>query len=369
MAEPLPVLLLARELGIGGCERDLTRTAKGLDRTRFLPHIGCFHSGGFRSQELMAAGIPIVCFPVQSLVGGSGISAAIALRQYARNHRIGLIHAFDGPTSIFATPVALSLRVPVVVANVWCRNAIQTRLRYGLRFVDRVADAIMVNSNAVREHLLREEGVAPEKIHLCYNGVETTIFCPEKALRPSAVGTASLVIGSVCALQPEKRLDLLLEAFAKVRPCLPGMKLLVVGSGEMLVSLEALRRRLGLEDVCIFEPAKSDVVDWMRAMDIFVLPSDTESFPNALLEAMACGCAVVGSRVGGVPEIVEEGRSGLLFDAGDLDGLATALAKLIQNAHLRSQLAMAAADRARDCFSLEQSIKCIQSLYKKLTRA
>jgi glycosyltransferase involved in cell wall biosynthesis len=234
MAKTRPVLLLARELGIGGCERDLARTAIGLDRSRFEPHVGCFRPGGFRFQELIAAGIPVNCFPVESLIRVSGVSEAIAVRRYVRRNGIELIHAFDAPTSIFAAPVAKSLRIRVIAANLWFRDKIPPRLHRGLRFIDRIVDTVIVNSNAVREHLIRDENVPAARIHLCYNGVDTVVFYPQRDPR------AGLVVGSVCALRPETRLDLLVEAFTKVRQFTPGMKLLVVGSGEMLPQLKGL---------------------------------------------------------------------------------------------------------------------------------
>ena len=364
--QPFPVLLMARELGIGGCERDLARLACALTGSRYRPHVGCFRTGGLRHEELSAAGVPIVPFPVQSLIGISGIKGAVALRQYLKAHGIRLVHTFDAPTAIFAAPVARLLETPIIVSNLWYRSRIQTRLRYGLRLADRLADAIVVNSKAVQDHLIRDEGVRSGKVRLCYNGVDTKAFHPGATIGPEALPSAPLVIGCVCALRPEKRLNLLLESFAAVRALLPGMKLLIVGSGEMLDALQALRQRLGLEDSCIFEPAAKDVSGWIRAMDIFVLASDTESFPNALLEAMACGCAVVASRVGGIPELVDDGVSGLLFGVEKPEELTGKLSALIRNAPLRQRLGASAAARAREHFSMENSVACVTGIYEEV---
>ena len=97
---PYPILLLARELGIGGCERDLAKLALGLDRTKYIPHAGCFREG-FRAPELREAGIPITLFPVTSFVNASLWKGAWALRTYVRRHGIVLVHGFDVPGSIF----------------------------------------------------------------------------------------------------------------------------------------------------------------------------------------------------------------------------------------------------------------------------
>ncbi len=353
---------MVRELGIGGCERDLTKLAKGLDRARFEPHVGCFHENGLRSQELRAAGIPIVRFPVRSFGSWSALAGARQMGAYLRAHRIGLVHAFDTPTDIFAAPTARAYGVPVITSHLSYRILAPPLHRFLLRITDRLSSAMVVNSKAVRLDL-EQEKISPERIHLCYNGVETEIFYPQAAPRPAILNGASLVIGSVCALRPEKRMDLLLRAFAQVRRRQPGMKLLIVGSGPMQPALEALRRDLTLEQDCILEPAKVEVADWMRAMDIFVLSSSSESFPNALLEAMACGCCAIGSDVGGVGELIEHQRSGLVFQSGDVDGLAESLLQAIDRKSWRQQMGQAAARRAREKFSMEIAVGTMQTIY------
>src|SRR5262249_30034787 len=147
---------------------------------------------------------------------------------------------------------------------------------------------------------------------------------------------SELVIGAVSVLRPEKRLDLLMEAFARVRSTERGIRLLIVGSGESLGQLEEKRRQMDLEKACVLEPAKSDVPNWLHRMDVFVLASNSESFPNALLEAMACGCCVIGSAVGGVPELIRDQENGLLFQSGDVDDLAAKLTTVIRWKDLRT---------------------------------
>lgn len=364
---PKNVLLLVRELTIGGCERDLTKMALGLDRSRFVPHVGCFHPNGHRGDELRAAGIPILKLPVQSFYSLSTITAARLMGRYLREHRIQVVHAYDVPTDIFAVPVAKFYGVPAIVSCQLSFRWMYTPLyQCFLRFTDRFADVVVANSKAVQRHLIEDEHLPPERTNVCYNGVETDVFHPEPRQRQAAVADAPLVIGSVCALRREKRIDLLLEAFAKVRSLRPGIKLLLVGSGAMQAELEHQRRALGLESDCVMEPAKSEVADWMRSMDIFVTCSDSESFPNALLEAMACGCAVVGSNVGGIPELVEDTRSGLIFPPGDAGELAAKLACLIENPEYRQRLAQAAATRAEREFSMEKAVERTQNLWDRL---
>ena len=150
------------------------------------------------------------------------------------------------------------------------------------------------------------------------------------------------MIGTLCALRSEKRIDLLIDAFQRVLEVKADAKLLIVGSGDMLPSLEERCRTLGIAPSCLFQPAVKDAARWMRMMDIFVLTSESESFPNGLLEAMACGCCVVASNVGGVPELVKDGVNGLIFPNRDVAGLSDRLSRVAQDEEMRVALGCAA---------------------------
>jgi glycosyltransferase involved in cell wall biosynthesis len=175
-----------------------------------------------------------------------------------------------------------------------------------------------------------------------------------------------LVIGVVCVLRPEKGLPTLVEAFAAVRNLAPHLRLAIVGSGPVLPQLQSLARDLGVLDACVFEPTTSRVEDWLRNIDIFVLPSLSEALSNSLMEAMACGCCPIASRVGGNPELIEDGVRGLLFPPGDAAGLAAALREVILNPDLRRRMADAAHDFVHANFSRETAARRMEQIYSGL---
>jgi L-malate glycosyltransferase len=367
MSEPWPVLLMVRELGIGGCERDLVKTALYLDRRRFRPHVACFVSEGFRGRELRAAGIPILCLPVRSFKSYTAVQAMFTMRRYVREHGIRLVHAFDIPTDLFGIPAARFSGVPFAIASQLSYRCMYPRMdRWLMAAIDRMADRIVVNSHAVGTELIEERKVPAAKIYVSHNGVETREFYPRPVNRPESLSGATLVIGTVCALREEKRLDVLIRAFARIHKLDAGIRLLVVGSGVELPRLQALAQELGISSTCCFVPATADVVPWMRSIDVFVLSSEHESFPNALLEAMACGCAPVASAVGGVPELVKDRHSGLLFQPGDTDGLARELETLIRDPGFRRTIAANAAEVARNGFAIEHNVSRAEALYASL---
>ena len=365
---PVSILLTVRELDHGGIERDVTKIALTLDQSRFEPHVASYRSGGMRFEELKHAGIPFLHLPVSSLKSASVLSAAIRLWRYIRKHSIRLIHAYD-PTAVFVVPIAKALRVPAVLSStLGYRELLDPRTRRQVRLTDKFVDAVVVNCEAMRRHMTEDERISSHRIELCYNGVDTRQFYPQAVGKPEPVAEASFLIGTVCVLRPEKALDLLQEAFARVRLLKPGMKLLLVGSGPDLPRLVANAERLGLQNDCKFVPATSLVANFLRALDIFVVTSRSEAFSNALLEAMACGCCVIGSRVGGIPELIANEESGLLFQPGNTDDLVAKLTALIQDESRRRAFGARAAEVARTKFSIEIAAQRMASIYESILR-
>ena len=357
MSEPVPILLMARELGLGGTERQLTEIARALDRRQFTPHVGCLHAEGLRGAELEAAGVPIVRFPVRSLYRPSTITAGREMGRYLKQHRIQLVHTFDVPMNLFGVPVARAYRTPVVLSSQRAfRDLTPGMHRRLLRVTDRLVDGVVVNCDALRRHLIADEHVPAERIHVCYNGIDTGVFQPG-----SPTAGDPVTIGIVCALRPEKGLSTLVEAFAQV----PIAKLVIVGSGPMLPELQRLAASLGVLDRCHFEPTTNRVTDWLQKIDIFVLPSLSEALSNSLMEAMACGCAVTASSVGGNVELVQPDVTGLLFPPGDAAALAANLRTLVQNEALRKRLAENASRFILEGFSLQQSAARMTEIYHR----
>jgi glycosyltransferase involved in cell wall biosynthesis len=359
--KPTPVLLLARELGVGGSERQLVEMAKALDRERFIPHVGCMREG-FRCAELRAAGISVTVFPVRSLYGPSALAGAWQLGRYLRRQNIQILHAFDVPMDLFAVPAARLFRTPVVLSSQRAFRDLTPGLpRRLLRLTDRLADGIVVNAEAVRRHLIQDESVPADRIHLCYNGIDFTRFASQPRAKRQ-----ELTIGVICALRPEKDIATLLRAFAQARG--PDWRLMIVGSGPTLVELQGVARDLNLSQAVAFHPTTDQVPAWLHKLDIFVLPSLSEAFSNSLMEAMACGCAVVASRVGGNPELVISEKTGLLFEAGRSEDLAAALMRLGGHEALRQQLAANAMEFVRG-FSAAAAAGRMAEIYDGLLRA
>jgi L-malate glycosyltransferase len=356
-------MLMVRELGPGGTERQMTEIARALDPSQFQVHAGCFHEG-IRADDLRAAEIPILGLPVTSYMKPNAIRGAWQLGRYLRRNRIQLVHTFDYPLNCFGVPVARTFGVPVVLSS----QRAHRHLTPGpylkiLRFTDRLVNGIVVNSESVRKEMIAQEHVPAERVHLCYNGIDTKHFYAQGRARMPGLENATLVIGVVCVLRPEKSLQTLLQAFAEIVPVHSGLRLAIVGDGPESAGLKALAQELEIGEACVFQSAVAEVAPWLRSIDVFVLPSLTEALSNSLMEAMACGCTCIASSAGGNPELIQNDRTGLLFEPGNPHSLAEKLTLAISNRELRARLANAAADVIRTRFSLEASAARMTEIY------
>lgn len=263
--------------------------------------------------------------------------------------------------NVFAVPVARLAGTPAVISSQrGDRDLTTQRLKRLLRITDRMVDAVVVNCEHMRRYLVEEEGVAQHKVRLCYNGIDTEQYTRRVAGSPFP---GKVVIGTVCALRPEKGVDTLIRAFAALRN--PEAALVIVGSGPEEERLRALCAELGVANYH-FESATQDVARWLSCIDIFVLPSRSEALSNALMEAMACGCCPVATQVGGNPELIEDESTGLLFQVDAVDQLARKLQELLADEPRRQRLASAAAAKIASGFTFANAADSMQQIYQSV---
>ena len=361
---PEPVLLLSLMLDQGGSERQLAEMAIGMDRSRYTPHVGTFRAWGMRAEELTAAGVPVLDLAVRSFRSVGALRGARALRRYIRDHDIGLVHSFDAPLTVFATPVVRYFTPAAMVSSQRGHRNLTPEFRKLLRLTDSRVDGIVVNCEYLKRHLVEEEGVRAGLIDVCYNGLDVSRFASAPS-RPAAIEGAQAVIGTLCALRPEKGLRHLVSAFAQLNPQTRGLKLAVVGSGPERESLIRQAQELGIAGACVFQPATADIVPWLQAFDIFVLPSLEEAFSNAIMEAMACGCAVIATNVGGNPELAGSGR-GLLIPPGDPVPLTAALQQLLTDPEQRRTLVQAATTFLQEHLARDRAASRMADIYDRV---
>ncbi len=223
---------------------------------------------------------------------------------------------------------------------------------------------------AVSHALARELaawGIASERIKVIYNGIDAAPFIrASKQRRAIDSDDGSLVVGTVARLAPQKGLQYLVYAAGWLAVRYPRMRFVVAGEGPEQQTLQALACRMGLSGRMLFPGFSRNLPATLSQIDIFVLPSLTEGMAITLLEALAAGCAVVATRVGGVPEIIEHGLTGLLVEPASARSLAGAVAALVQNPSLRRSVALNGRERVLERFTMDKMLMLTESVYESL---
>lgn len=313
--------------------------------------------------------------PLLSMV--SYLVATIWLaRRVIKEHKVDIIHAywvipagFSGVLLRWLTGVPVVATAPGSDLNIWPRRWLPRQL---VRFTLSRLDVLFTLGNDLRDVAV-SLGASPEKVvvNLGDGGMNLDLLQPphkrEQTRQGWGVSEDGSVILFVGSLHPPKRVDHLIIALKQVVQEFPMVCLNVVGSGSQEAALHQLRDQLGLEQVIHFLGYKPHEVvpELLEAADLFVYPSDSEGLPSAIMEAQAMGVPVVASRVGGIPDLIEPGKTGLLVEPGDVEGLALALISLLHNHSLARQIGDNAQTFARSKLDKEVIMPRIEEGYRQ----
>lgn len=284
-----------------------------------------------------------------------------------RRERIDVINVHFPTSQLFIALCRLLAPIRLVTsvhgADIFPKGKRRESYSRRLRFLLDRSDVIVANSEAFREDFLEVFPHLRGKTTFIHNGVDwAELHPPDLVPEPQA----SPYVLCVAAHNEKKALDVLLQAFAKVTPSDDYIQLMLVGDGPLRSDHERLAADLQLSQRVIFAGAleRREVVKRLHGCTVFVLPSRSEPFGIAIVEGMACGKAVVGSRTGGIPEIVEDGRDGLLVEPDDPEALAAAIQKLLADAPLRVELGSRGLAKVRDKFLWEHTGAAYERLFE-----
>jgi len=367
--KPIRIMHVLRSLATGGTEMVVRRLLSGLDPDRFQQSVCTVVAapGAQRPQTICLGCAPDV--------------PAFLVPRFARlflRERPDIVHSRNWAT-IEAVLAARLANVGAVVHSEHGRD-LRTigpqpwRRRFFRRFSYARADRIFCVSEELREYYGRQLALKSGFFDVIPNGVDVAHFCPNASARVEkrariGAGPNSIVIGSVGRLDPIKDHATLVKATGMALHRNSNLRLVIVGDGEQRAGLE--RSLLDNPDLarCTILLGEADgVADWLNAFDIFVLPSLSEGMSNTLLEAMAVGVAPIATEVGGSPEILEHGRSGLLVRPGDAEGISRFLVQLASSDEVRCELGRNARARVVERFSLERMLKRYEDLYCELVK-
>ena len=278
-----------------------------------------------------------------------------------RRWRPDVVHTHDQRALFYAGPAAWVTGVPMVVHTRHGRDVHATpRQAMICRRLSKLVDRFVCVSEEVAT-LSRQQGIDESRLHTILNGIDISRFGFHG---PKASGP----VVTVARLSPEKDVANLVRATAMAVERAPALRVEVAGGGPCREELGRLAAGLGVADRIAFLGEVRDVPAVLARARMFVLPSRSEGIPLTVLEAMACGLPVVGSRVGGLPEVVEEGVTGLLVPPADPAALATAMVEIWSDPDRRDRMGNAGRRRADECFDIRRMVAQYEALYRDGTK-
>ncbi|HEU4723454.1 MAG TPA: glycosyltransferase [Gemmatimonadaceae bacterium] len=359
---------------LGGTELNALRTAERLDRRRFSVSVVCIRDNGPLMARYKEAGIPVHTFPMTSLLGRQALRQAVRLIRLFRSERTDIVHSHDAYTSVYGTLCARIAGVRGVIASrrSWYSPHLQGRILRANRIAYRFADRVVGNSPSVSRLVEAEGGVNAARIVTIPNFLDETAFEPmpvaerRRQLDEMGVPECAFVVGIVARLSPVKDHATLLRAIALLRDQIPGLHCVLVGDGPERAAIESLATTLGIRDIVHLAGERTQPPNLHWLFDVSVLCSTSEAFPNSVLEAMAAARPVVATDVGGTPDAVHQGTTGLLVPPSASSRLADAILRLHQEPALRAKLGNAACAAARTGYSADAVIRQVEALYTRL---
>lgn len=365
-APRLRLMQITHDLDLGGLQQVIYNLCRTLDRSRFDISILCLREKGLFANDVEALGIPVHL--LEQKERGADYFAFLKVARVLRELRIDVVHTHNTQPFFDGTLGAILAGVRTVIHTDHAR-AFPDKLRYMIAewAMAQYAYRVVGCSEHTSQQLMRYEKIPARKIVTIPNGIDGSRF--ELAIdrqakrRELGIHEKGSVIGLAVRLSDQKGITFLLQAMPRILARHPDTTLLVAGDGDLRVELEREARELGIASRVVFCGPRKDIPELLKLLDLYVLPSKWEGLPMVILEAMAAGCPIVATDVGGNSTAVVDGVTGTLVPPLDSGALAEAIVRLLDTPDLLKAYAVNGKERFRDRFSAEIMARQYERLY------
>ena len=363
---PLTILHTEWSDGWGGQERRIFSEMQGM-RERGYRILLATRSGCTLAQKAGEIGLPVSLF---AFSGKFDLTTVMQLRRLIREQNIDIVSTHSGIDSWVGGMAARLAGVRLVRT----RHLNLPLKRSWHNFVHFLPHRIVTCGQATLESLRDEQGFPPAQLASIPTGIDFRQFCPcrtreavraELGLSDSSAQTCFIVL-MAAVIRAVKRHEVAIDAFAAFHHEHPDTLLLLAGEGPMRAQVELMCAQRGVADAVRFLGHREDIPDLMAAADVLILTSRSEGVPQVVTQAMGLGLPVIATAVGGVPELVIDGKTGLLVAPEQAQRVATALCRLYDDENLREQLSMAGREHALAHFSKDVMLDSTEALYAQL---
>jgi len=360
------ILLLSTHLNTGGITSYLYTLTRGLIQRGHSVHV--ITSGGNNEEAFLSVGasIKILNIRTKSELDPKIYSALSPLNRYVEDNNIGIVHAHTRITQVMGTLLKKRTKRPYLST---CHGFFKVRL--SRKLFPCWGDAVIAISSAVENHLISDFGISKDKVHRIESGIDLEDFTladssKKMELRKRFNFNNEPIIGMIARLSDVKGPDILIRAFKQVLGSVSDAKLLLIGEGKMESELRELVERLSLGEHVQFFSVVNQTNEMLSLFDVFAMSSRQEGLGLSIMEAQAAGVPVVASRVGGIPSLIENNKSGILVEPGDCDALAKAIIKLCKDTNLSKSLGLAGREFIRQNHSAHKMVDGTVGLYQQL---
>jgi glycosyltransferase involved in cell wall biosynthesis len=372
--QPVHVLFVIDQLcEAGGAERMLLNTIRLLPRERFRCSLLTFKID--ESLELFKhLPCPHLVFPLRNTYNWNALQTALKIREFIRSENVRIVHTFHETSDLWAGLIAKMCGPVSLVSSRRDMGILRSaKHRVGYRLMNAKFDLVLTVSEEVRKFCIETDHLSPDKVMTLWNGLEMEKV-PERngpgSLRSAlGVDVSSPIVATVGHVRPVKGIDVLVETAGIVSRIFPKAIFLIIGRNpESSYSRQVAARigELGLQANVRFFGESEEISSLLNMCDLFFLPSRSEGFSNALIEAMACGLPCVATRVGGNAEAVEEGRSGYLVDNEDAGSAADRIERLLEHPEKAKKMGQAGREIVENKFTAAAMIDRLTQHYERL---
>lgn len=348
------IVYVIDDLGHGGAQRQLFLIARALAADARVTAVSLSGNVEPYARRLREHGAAVEIIARRGHLEAARLRALSATVARAE---ATVVHGFLDASNAYAFLAARARRIPVVLSLRSDRLRVTGARATVLRWMLRHADAVTVNSEAGREHLLRAAGVVPGRIHLVGNIVEPA---------GAPAGPAGPVVGCLGRLAGVKRFESVIAALPAVRASLPAARLVIVGDGPCRARLEAAAARIGVREHVVFTGATDDAATHLRGFGCLVVASEHEGLTNAALEALSLGVPVVAVPAGDLPRVIRDGVTGRIAADFSPAAIAAAVIEVLGSPSLRDTTAREGPALVRDRFSAQAARNTLLDLYGRL---
>lgn len=371
--KPINILHVISKLPVGGVENQLLMVLKNYNREKFKPFVCSLSDKGEIGNEIENLGIKV--FTLNKLSHTFNKSVIKDICKIIEDNEIKIVRTHQYHANLYGRIAAKICKVPCVVASV--HNIYTRDKKIHRRIINSVlakfTDKIVAVSEEVKKDILKYDRIPEDKIEVIYNGIDPDIFSnefdKENIKKSLGIDLKAPVIGTVGRLTMQKGQIYLLEAISKIKDKFPHIKVLIVGDGPLMENLKNYTKSSGISENVIFTGSRRDVTALLSIMDIFVFPSLWEGLPNALIEAMAAGKAIIASDLKPIREVLDSKKTGILIPPTNSDAIAESIELLLKDRNLIDNMGQVAKNRAFSCFNIKTTVKIYEELFEKILRS